>query len=135
MDGVLKADGIYVAAATNRPDLVDAALKRAGRLNRTIEIGLPDLDARKQLFELYLKGVKVDGELDLELLAKATEGNSAADIREICNQAGLHAYQRESELVVQAQESCKLRLCLSILNFIPIWTYLNRRISLKAGNS
>jgi transitional endoplasmic reticulum ATPase len=97
MDGVIKIEGVYIIAATNRADLVDEALKRAGRLNRVIEIPLPDLDARKQLFKLYMAKLKLAGEVDVDILAKVTEGNSAADIKEICNQAGLHAYQRETD--------------------------------------
>lgn len=96
MDGVVKTKGLYVIAATNRPDLVDEALKRAGRLNRTILIPLPDAAARRELFSLYLKNLSLSGDVDLDALVQATEGNSAADIKEICNQAGIHAYQRES---------------------------------------
>lgn len=96
MDGVLKSEGIYIVGATNRAELVDEALKRAGRLNRVVEIPLPDLEARKRLFELYLRDVRAAEELDVEALAKATDGNSAADIKEICNQAALHAYRRDA---------------------------------------
>jgi len=98
MDGVVKVEGLYIIAATNRADLVDDALKRAGRLNRVIEIPLPDLEARKKLFELYLPNLSIADDLDFEILAKVTEGNSAADIKEICNQAGLHAYSRELDI-------------------------------------
>lgn len=97
IDGVVKVSGLYIIAATNRADLVDDALKRAGRLNRTIEIPLPDFAARIALFKLYLLKLKVGADIDFEILAKVTEGNSAADIKEICNQAGLHAYSRESD--------------------------------------
>ncbi|MGI6680040.1 MAG: AAA family ATPase [Bdellovibrionota bacterium] len=95
IDGVIKTEGIYVIAATNRPDLVDSALKRAGRLNRAIEIGLPNEEARILLFELYTKNLKFETKLDLEMLAKKTENCSAADIKAICNQAGLYSYRRE----------------------------------------
>jgi transitional endoplasmic reticulum ATPase len=96
MDGIVRTKGLYIIAATNRPDLVDEALKRAGRLNRTILIPLPDAAARRRLFSLYLKNLSLSGDVDLDALVQATEGNSAADIKEICNQAGIHAYQRES---------------------------------------
>ena len=96
IDGVVKTQGVYIIAATNRADLVDDALKRAGRLNRVIEVPLPDYESRIKLFNLYLEKLSVSQDVDLEALAEVTEGNSAADIREICNQAGLHAYQRES---------------------------------------
>lgn len=97
IDGVVRVRGLYIIAATNRADLVDDALKRAGRLNRTIEIPLPDFPARIELFKLYLSKLKVGSDINFEILAKVTEGNSAADIKEICNQAGLHAYSRESD--------------------------------------
>ena len=98
IDGVLKADGIYVIGATNRADLVDEALRRAGRLNRVIEIPLPDYEARVKLFQVYSRKLQLANDIDLELLARTTEGNSGADIKAICNQAGLQAYQREQSL-------------------------------------
>lgn len=98
IDGVIKSDGVYVIAATNRAELVDDALLRAGRLNRVIEIGLPDLESRRKLFKVYARSLKLARDVDLEALAVATEGNSGADIRAICNQAGLHAFQREQKL-------------------------------------
>ncbi|MEY4667312.1 MAG: hypothetical protein RL518_11 [Pseudomonadota bacterium] len=98
IDGVLKADGIYVIGATNRADLVDEALRRAGRLNRVIEIPLPDYESRMKLFQVYSRNLRLSEDIDLELLARTTEGNSGADIKAICNQAGLQAYQREQAL-------------------------------------
>lgn len=100
IDGVIKSDGVYVIAATNRAELVDDALRRAGRLNRVIEIGLPDLESRRKLFRVYSRNLKLAPDVDLEALAMATEGSSGADIRAICNQAGLHAFQREQKLPV-----------------------------------
>jgi transitional endoplasmic reticulum ATPase len=96
IDGVVKREGLYIIAATNRADLVDGALKRGGRLNKVIEIQLPTFEARKKLFELYLSRLKVGDDLDMDLLSEYSEGKSAADIREICNQAGLNAFKRES---------------------------------------
>jgi transitional endoplasmic reticulum ATPase len=98
IDGVIKTEGIYVIAATNRADLVDEALRRAGRLNRTIEIPLPQYDSRKKLFSVYSRSLRLAPDIDLDLLAKVTEGNSGADIKAICNQAGLFAFQREQTL-------------------------------------
>ncbi len=98
IDGVIKSEGIYVIAATNRADLVDSALKRAGRLNRTIEIGLPDAPSREALFKLYTKHLKLNYEVDFEALVKRTENCSAADIKAICNQAGLYSYRREEDI-------------------------------------
>jgi transitional endoplasmic reticulum ATPase len=100
IDGVIKSDGVYVIAATNRAELVDDALRRAGRLNRVIEIGLPDLESRRKLFRVYSRNLKLAPDVDLEALAMATEGSSGADIRAICNQAGLHAFQREQKIPV-----------------------------------
>lgn len=95
IDGVIKSEGVYVIAATNRADLVDDALRRAGRLNRVIEIPLPDYESRRRLFEVYSRKLRLAPDIDLDLLAKITEGNSGADIKAVCNQAGLHAFQRE----------------------------------------
>lgn len=96
VDGVIKAEGLYIIAATNRADLVDDALKRAGRLNKVIEIGLPDLQARKRLFNLYLAKLALQPGIGIDSLAQSTAGMSPADIKEICNQAGLNAFKRES---------------------------------------
>jgi ATP-dependent Zn protease len=98
MDGVLKTEGIYIIAATNRPDLVDPALTRAGRLSRSIEIPLPDEAARRALLELYSSKLQLESGLDLPSLAKQLDGVSPADIRELCNRAGMNAYQREAGL-------------------------------------
>ena len=96
IDGVVKRDGLYIIAATNRADLVDSALKRGGRLNRVIEIPLPGIEARSKLFELYLSKLALASPVDFEVLAKVTEGKSAADIKAMCNQAGLNSFRRES---------------------------------------
>lgn len=96
VDGIVKREGLYIIAATNRADLVDGALKRSGRLNRTIEVPLPEYQARARLFELYMSKLKLQDNLDLGILAEITEGKSPADIKEICNQAGLNAFKRES---------------------------------------
>jgi transitional endoplasmic reticulum ATPase len=95
---VLKTEDIYIIAATNRADLVDEALRRAGRLNRTIEIPLPDYESRRRLFSVYSRKLRLASDIDLDMLAKVTEGNSGADIKAICNQAGLHAFQREQQI-------------------------------------
>ena len=97
IDGVISSEGIYIIGATNRAELVDDALKRAGRLNRVIEIPLPDETARKALFRLYLTDLSVSSDVALEDLVEATDGSSAADIKEICNQAGLHALRRSKQ--------------------------------------
>ena len=96
VDGVVKAEGLYIVAATNRADLVDPALTRAGRLDKTIEVPLPDAHARERLFELYLSKLKLAEEIDISALVQVTEGMSCADVREVCNRAGLSAFKRES---------------------------------------
>jgi len=96
IDGVVGAEGLYIIAATNRADLVDDALKRAGRLNKVIEVPLPDLESRIKLFALYLAKLHLEEDIDLEYLAQVTEGKSAADVKEISNQAGLNAFKRET---------------------------------------
>ncbi len=96
IDGVHKTEGIYVIGATNRPDLIDPALKRSGRLNKEITIPQPDLNARLHLFQLYLKKLKLADGVDVRILAKVTEGLSAADISGICNQAGINSFKRET---------------------------------------
>lgn len=97
IDGVISTKGLYIIAATNRANLVDPALKRAGRLTKVIEIPLPTYDVRQQLFELYLARLHLEEDVDIAYLATQTEGKSGADIQEICNQAGLNAFQRESD--------------------------------------
>lgn len=96
IDGLVKSEGLYIIAATNRPDLIDAALKRAGRLNRVIEVPLPDFEARIKLFQLYLSRLKLGEAIDLAVLSQVTAGKSCADVKEICNQAALNSFKRES---------------------------------------
>lgn len=96
IDGVVKTEGLYVIAATNRADLVDDALKRAGRLNKVIHVPLPDFNARAHLFQLYLSRLPLESNIDLGTLAHLTESKSGADIKAICQQAGLNAFKREA---------------------------------------
>ena len=96
ISGVLTREGVYIIAATNRAELVDEALKRAGRLNKVIEVGLPNFESRKKIFQLYLSKLPLAASIDVEHLAHITDQRSPADIREICNRAGLNAFQRES---------------------------------------
>jgi SpoVK/Ycf46/Vps4 family AAA+-type ATPase len=96
IDGVVKTEGLYVIGATNRADLVDSALKRAGRLNKVIEIPAPDADGRFQLFQLNLAKLHLEECVNITELVDATDGWTGADIKAICNQAGLNAFKRES---------------------------------------
>ncbi|MCB0338008.1 MAG: ATP-binding protein [Bdellovibrionales bacterium] len=97
IDGVVKTEGIYVIAATNRPDLVDDALKRPGRLSKMIEVPLPDIGSRTKLFTLFLSKLQLAETLDIDALAEITEGMSGAELQHICNQAGLNSFKRESQ--------------------------------------
>jgi transitional endoplasmic reticulum ATPase len=94
MDGLRPNEGIFVVGATNRPDMLDPALVRGGRLSRQIEIPLPDYDARLALLKLGTRTAILDPAVDLALLALQTEGFSGADLRALVNEAGLQALIR-----------------------------------------
>ena len=98
MDGLVKNRRIFVVGATNRRDMLDPALLRGGRLSREIEIPLPDLAARRQMFELYTRTAKLADDIDLDDLAARSEGYSGANIKAVVNEAGLQALIRISEL-------------------------------------
>lgn len=91
MDGFGTNSGVIILAATNRADILDKALMRAGRFDRQIEVGLPDLNERKEIFDVHLKKLKLVKDLDREFLAKQTPGFSGADIANVCNEAALIA--------------------------------------------
>ncbi|RMD86259.1 MAG: AAA family ATPase [Candidatus Dadabacteria bacterium] len=93
IDGVFEIEGIYIIAATNRSDIIDPALKRPGRLEKTVTIPLPGFEERKKIFEIYLNKLPLDSRVSLDELAKVTEGCSGAVIAAICNQAGLNAFK------------------------------------------
>ena len=91
MDGFGSNSGIIILAATNRVDVLDQALLRAGRFDRQIHVDLPDLNERKEIFGVHLRPIKVDESLDIDLLARQTPGFSGADIANVCNEAALIA--------------------------------------------
>ena len=91
MDGFQTNTGVIVLAATNRADILDKALMRAGRFDRQIEVGLPDIKEREEVFEVHLRPLKLDPELDRSFLARQTPGFSGADIANVCNEAALIA--------------------------------------------
>ncbi|MBO4851820.1 MAG: ATP-dependent zinc metalloprotease FtsH [Prevotella sp.] len=99
MDGFGTNSGVIIMAATNRADMLDSALLRAGRFDRQIHVDLPDLNERKEIFIVHLKPVKVDDSVDIDLLARQTPGFSGADIANVCNEAALIAARRNSETV------------------------------------
>ena len=91
MDGFDSNSGVMIRAATNRADILDKALLRAGRFDRQIHVELPDLKEREEIFEVHLKGLKLADDFSLEFLAKHTPGFSGADIANVCNEAALTA--------------------------------------------
>ena len=99
MDGFGTNDHVIVVAATNRADILDRALVRAGRFDRQIYVDLPELNERKEIFEVHLKPLKIDNELDLKFLAKQTPGFSGADIANMCNEAALIAARHNKKFV------------------------------------
>lgn len=94
MDGFATNSGIIILAATNRADILDKALLRAGRFDRQIYVDMPDLNERIQIFHVHLKNVKTDPSVDVEFLSKQTPGFSGADIANICNEAALIAARK-----------------------------------------
>jgi len=99
MDGFGTNTNVIVLAATNRADVLDKALMRAGRFDRQIYVDLPDIRERKEIFEVHLKPIKTSETLDLEFLAKQTPGFSGADIANVCNEAALIAARKEKKAV------------------------------------
>ena len=103
MDGFGSNSGVIILAATNRADILDKALLRAGRFDRQIYVELPDLNDRKAIFRVHLRNVKIDESVDVDLLARQTPGFSGADIANVCNEAALIA-ARKGKSFVQKQD-------------------------------
>ena len=101
MDGFQTNAGVIVLAATNRVDILDKALMRAGRFDRQIEVGLPDVKERQAIFDVHLRKIKLDDKLDREFLAKQTPGFAGADIANVCNEAALIAARNNKNAVTQ----------------------------------
>ncbi|GMN11919.1 ATP-dependent zinc metalloprotease FtsH [Croceitalea sp. MTPC9] len=99
MDGFGTNTNVIVVAATNRADVLDKALMRAGRFDRQIYVDLPDIRERKEIFEVHLRPIKTSETLDLDFLAKQTPGFSGADIANVCNEAALIAARKEKKAV------------------------------------
>ena len=95
MDGFGTNSGVIILAATNRADILDKALLRAGRFDRQIHVDLPDVNERKEIFQVHLRPVKTDGSLDIDFLARQTPGFSGADIANVCNEAALIAARHD----------------------------------------
>ncbi len=103
MDGFASNAGVIILAATNRADILDKALLRAGRFDRQIYVELPDLNERKEIFKVHLRPLKIDKDLDVDFLARQTPGFSGADIANVCNEAALIA-ARKNKKSVQKQD-------------------------------
>ena len=103
MDGFGTNSGIIVLAATNRADILDKALLRAGRFDRQIYVDLPDIKDRKEIFLVHLRDVKIDSSVDVDLLSRQTPGFSGADIANVCNEAALIA-ARNGKTAVEKQD-------------------------------
>lgn len=99
MDGFGSNSGIIILAATNRVDVLDKALLRAGRFDRQIHVDLPDLNERKEVFGVHLRPIKIDESVDVDLLARQTPGFSGADIANVCNEAALIAARHGKQFV------------------------------------
>ena len=103
MDGFGSNSGVIILAATNRADVLDKALLRAGRFDRQIQVELPDVQERKDIFNVHLRPLKLETNLDIEFLAKQTPGFSGADIANVCNEAALIA-ARKDKIQVEKQD-------------------------------
>lgn len=102
MDGVVSLTGVTVVAATNRPDLMDRALLRPGRLDRLVYVPLPDLATRRQVLAVHTRKTPLADDVDLERLAAVTDGYSGAEIAAVCNEAALAALEESPEAAVVA---------------------------------
>ncbi len=103
MDGFGTNSGVIILAATNRVDILDKALLRAGRFDRQISVELPDVHERKDIFRVHMRPLKMDDSVDIDLLSRQTPGFSGADIANVCNEAALHA-AREGKNVIQGND-------------------------------
>ncbi len=103
MDGFGTNSGVIILAATNRADILDKALLRAGRFDRQIYVDLPDLNDRREVFKVHLRSVKIDDSVDIDFLARQTPGFSGADIANVCNEAALIA-ARQGKKTVQRED-------------------------------
>ncbi len=101
MDGFQTNAGVIVLAATNRADILDKALMRAGRFDRQIEVGLPDVKEREEIFNVHLRPLKLDPTLDRSFLARQTPGFSGADIANVCNEAALIAARHNKKFIAK----------------------------------
>ena len=103
MDGLESRAGVIVLAATNRPDVLDPALLRPGRFDRRVVMDLPDINGRRKILDVHIKNIRVEADIDLDVIARTTPGFSGADLANLCNEAALLAARRNRETVSQAE--------------------------------
>ncbi len=114
LDGMETLQGVVVIAATNRPDMMDPALLRAGRFDKLLYVPAPDLKSRKKILEVHTRNMPLAGDVDLNVIAERTEGYVGADLENICREAGMMAYRENPEASQVTQENF-----LAALNVIP----------------
>ena len=103
MDGLESRAGVIVLAATNRPDVLDPALLRPGRFDRRVVMDLPDINGRRKILDVHIRNIRVEADIDLDVIARTTPGFSGADLANLCNEAALLAARRNRETVSQAE--------------------------------
>ena len=101
LDGFKELDNVKVIMATNRPDILDPALLRPGRLDRKIEVPLPNDQARKEILKIHMQGMEIDGEIDYDVLVKLTVNFNGADLRNVSTEAGMMAIRDDREFALQ----------------------------------
>ena len=97
LDGIESLEGVTVIAATNRPDMIDPAIMRTGRVDRSVEIPIPDVEARKKIFEVHTEDMPLADDVDLDELAQDTEKFVGSDIESVCREAGMNALRNDTE--------------------------------------
>ncbi|MCL2143419.1 MAG: proteasome-activating nucleotidase [Methanomassiliicoccaceae archaeon] len=111
LDGFMPTSNIKIIGATNRPDMLDEALLRPGRFDRIIDIGLPDIEGRTEIFRIHTSYMNVDGHIDIKMLATMTDGASGAEIKSICTEAGMLAIRDGRDCVTMSDfEKAKVKV-------------------------
>jgi cell division protease FtsH len=112
MDGFDSSEGIIIIAATNRPDVLDPALRRPGRFDREIAVDLPDVNEREQILKIHVRNIKLAKEVDLKIIARGTPGFSGADLSNLCNEAALIAAKNNKKSVAMEElEAARDKVC------------------------
>src|ERR1700749_201447 len=104
MDGLKARSNVGVMAATNRPNSIDPALRRFGRFDREIDIGIPDTTGRLEVLRIHTKNMKLDTDVDLEAIASETHGYVGADLAQLCTEAALQCIREKMELIDLEEE-------------------------------